>query len=407
MKTNEERTFFILLFDASMYAAFCACWDVNTTIPIFLDFLKCPPWLIGCAATIKQLGYVLPQLVIAAQFRRVKELIAFLRKIMLLDRPQLLIFAILLYYLQDRDLLIILFFFSFSLVCIGEGALLVPWVELMSIGLSKRTTEPFWGVVQCCGGVASLAAGLLVAKLLFHPQIPTLLKYNIIFGAGALMMQPSFYLFRFISEPATLWTNQVPLWRTAFANCLSNREFIWLIIIQHLSGYDALVLPYYLITIRHQFSWSISNTGTYIILSIVGGIIGGILWSSLIQRIGAKGVVALALLCKFVTCSIFFVGIFCQPFPGLPFLFDAGFLFAGISTTSWVGFMNYLLKLAASFERRFFLSLSNTLLLPLALFPMVGGLAIHKFGYLWTFGLAAAATGIGCFLAALRLVPEK
>lgn len=369
---NWPNNFFILLFDAASYAVFCALWDTNTVIPVFLDSIGAPFWLIGVISAIKQLGYLFPQPIAAAQLHKVHRLGRFIRLVMFIDRPQLLLFPLLLLFVKDSMIVLIAFIVGFAVLCLGEGIILVPWVDLMSGTLRQNVRGKFWGLIQVTGGLGVLAAGLMIARILDNPKFPYPYNFAVIFGIGAITILPSVKLFGMAAEPVLPAVCDKPGWFFSFRQSLKNKQFMTTIIVQHLACYDALAIPYYIVMVRHRFSWLTQNTGNYILLTIIGGIMGGLFWGFLSDR-QSGSTVKLILCLKVLTAAVFLATQLIDEKFLIPILLEIGFILVGMISAAWVGFINYIISIALPAERPFFIALNNIVLLPAAFFPILGG----------------------------------
>ncbi len=402
MDRQSRKNLYILLVDAAAYAMFGALWDVNTVIPVFLDRIDSPSWLIGATVALKQLGYLIPQPVLLTQFHRVNSLTGFMRLIMLVDRPQLLVFLLCLLLMAHSPALLIAFFISFAILCFGEGTILLPWVDLMGWSLKPEGRGRFWGTVQAVGGLASLGAGFTISGILDNPKFPYPYNFLLIFGVGALILLPSIILFQKAEDPVLPVIKSPPKWEATVRKCLGNKQFLFLVVVQSLAGCDALAIPYYIVMVRHKFPALAPCTGTYILLSIIGGVSGGILWGILSDKRGSYRTITAITFFKTLTAGIFLTTQFNHS-PATPaVLLGAGFILLGAVTAGWVGFINYLLNIAAHEERSSYLALNNTVLFPAAFLPILGGLLREYRGDMPLYLITTAATATA-FLLSFRL----
>ena len=399
------RNFVILLIDAVTYAAFCALWDVNTVIPLFLDQIGSPLWMIGAANTIKQLGYLIPQPIVAARLHSLKSLAGFVRTVMLLDRPQLLVFVLVLVFTSNKVALLVIFFICFTFLCFGEGTILIAWMDLMG-----RTVEPFyrglfWGAIQVIGGLVALAAGFVITHVLDNPRFPYPGNFITIFGFGAALLLPSLVFFKAAEEPAFMSTGNRPGWGTSFIRCLDNRQFMLLIFVQHLAGYDSLAIPYYIIMVRHKFLWLVQYTGRFVLLSIIGGVVGGILWAVLSDKQESYKTVSLITFIKVCAAALFLTTQIVHSRTAISLCLGLGFVLVGMATAAWVGFVNYILNITTHAERPFYLALDNAILLPVAFFPVLGSFIRGYAGDLTLYVITTIAMTIA-FILSLQMKPK-
>ncbi len=373
MGRQSQRNFYVLLADAVAYAVFFTFWDVNTVIPVFLDCAGCPSWLIGVANTIKQLGYLLPQLVMTALLYKVHSMVRFIRAVMFIDRPQLLLFSSLLLLTGNKTALI-LFFVSFTIFCFGEGIILIPWMDLLGRTVRPGHRGRLWGTVQVCGGLAALGTGFIISRIINHPDYPYPLNFFLIFSLGALILLPSLLLFKMAADPPLRNVAARPKWKSSVILCLVNKKFILLLVVQLLVSADALALPYYIIMARHKFAELSPSIGIYIFLNICGAVLGGVLWGFFGGRGRNRQAIVLVALVKVFAAGGFLIA---QLMPGkttVSFLLAPAFVLAGMASGAWLGFINYILDLSGDHNRIFFIAVNNVALLPVSLLPLIGGI---------------------------------
>jgi len=396
-----RKNFYILLIDAVAYATFCALWDVNTVIPVFLDQIDSPSWLVGAVSSLKQLGFLIPQLFVVGQLYKLNSLGGSISTIMFVDRLQLLIFPLLLLLTADRTVLLTVFLISFAILSFGEGTVVIPWMDLMGRTLRPETRGRFWGSIQVLGGIATLGAGFIISQLLNSPSLAFPRNFVVIFGIGALIVLPSIILFKTAEDPLLPFARVPAGWLNPVRRCLDNRQFVLLLAVQHLSGYDSLAIPYYIIMVRHKFQWLVGSTGTYVLLSIAGGILGGILWG-ILSNLGNSKIIKLIIFVKVVTAGIFLTSQLVDSRPALTFLLAAGFTLLGIVTAAWIGFFSCILNMAAHSERPFYIALSNAVFFPTAFLPIIGGLLREYSGDITLYIIATAAM-TAAFVLSLRM----
>ncbi len=402
MDRQCNKNYYILMYDAAAYATFCALWDVNTVIPVFLDQMGSPFWLIGVTYALKQLGYLSPQPIVASLLHRVSSLTGFIRKVVIIDRPQLLIFLLALWLVANNRAVLVIFFICFTILCFGEGTLLVPWMDLMGRSLKAGTRGRFWGSIQIAGGLAALGAGLVISKVIDSPDYPYPHNFLVIFGLGAFIVLPPLILFGFAEDPFLPLTRSHPGWGQSVLKCFNNRHFLLLLVVQHLAGFDALAIPHYIIMVRHKFAWMSHYTGAFIVLGILGGVVGGLLWGILSDRPNSYRTVVSITFFKAAASGIFLAAQFAQGRVLLPYAFGTGFFMVGIVTAAWVGFLNHILNIATHSERPFYIAMNNTVLLPVAFFPVLGGVIRQYSGDAVLCAVTTLATA-GAFAFSLRL----
>ncbi|MHB9095150.1 MAG: MFS transporter [Eubacteriales bacterium] len=402
MFRHNRKNFYILLVDVIAFYVFFTLWDVNTVIPVFLDKLGSPSWTIGLANSIKQLGFIIPQLVLLPHIYKIGSLVRFIRKVLFVNRPQLVAFLILLLLLKPGKPMVIAFIISFAVLNFGEGLTLLPWMDLLGRTVQPNTRGRFYGAVQVLSGLAALGSGYVISKYIENTGYPFPVNFVLIFGLGSVIILPSLYLFKIAEDPVLPEISFRPNWRISAVNCFKNKEFILMLVVQILISADALALPFYIIMVRHRFAWLASSTGTYVFLSIIGGVLGGILWGYLSDKKGNRTAIIFIALFNVLTSGSFLITQFIQSKAVLAAILAPGFILAGMVAGGWLGFVNYMLDLAGDDERPFYIAVDNAILLPIALLPILGGI-IRDFGGDLTLYVITTTSMIIGFILSFRL----
>jgi len=118
--------------------------------------------------------------------------------------------------------------------------------------------------------------------------------------------------------------------------------------------------------------------GILLSAQMFGSVLSNILWAHLSDFVGNKRVIQFSTLIDFIIPFIALISELTQNSLSYIILFVLiGFFISGRK----IGKNNYLLDIAPSKERPKFISLTGTLLFPVSLFPLLGGIIIHYFSY--------------------------
>lgn len=401
IKANNKN-FYIFLLDASAFIVFYTLWDVNTVIPVFLDLFGVPAWGIGVATAIKQLGFLIPQLIMAVKIYNFQSLSLVIRFIMSLGRPQLLTFLIILMFFSSKKVSVIAFFICFTLFSIGEGFVNVPWMELFNRTVPPDKRGRLWGMVEILAGIVGLGTGYIVSAVIENHAFPFPLNFSIIFGLGISIILPSIHFFKYAEESIVSNRSFSANWRHRMSVCLNNKDFTLLLITRFLTSADALALPYYIVMVRHTFIWLAPATGQYVFLNIFGGVLGGIIWGLMSDKQGNRKTIVSVALLKVLTSILFLASLFCPIKVFVPYILAIGFFLAGFAAGGWLGFINYTFDLAQNNDSSFYIALNNASLLPTALLPILGGLIRQTYGDT-QLNLITSLLLLVAFLIALKL----
>lgn len=373
MRLVSKRNFSILMYDSIVYAIAIAVLDTNTVIPYFLREIGVPymmPWV----DAIKQFSFFLPQVFLFRYVARAKAPARLITRIMFFDRPQLLILPLLIALGCTGNILGAIFFLSIFLFFLGEGAILLYWINVLVRSTSIRERGRFFGMSQVFGGLGAAGAAWYVQSLLNGPA-NILLSYQKIFVLAAVVLIPSLFIFpkiRFSERMQIDQDEKIPL-ETLPSSELKKKGLIRLLIIQALIGLGALALPFYLLDLLDHFPSLEQNIGTLAMGSMFGVLIGGVLWGGISAWISNKRAIQASVLVS-VFVPLVFLGFsrLMQNEPFVPALF-AGFMLLGALSGGWLGFVNYILERSSEARRSKNLLSYNVLAVFSAIYPILGG----------------------------------
>lgn len=374
MMRAGNRNFLVLLLDGVMYTMALTFLDINTIIPSFLDALGAPARTIGLATSVKQLGFLLPQVYLLVRIPALGNQVQFIRRVMLIGRPQLLIFLAVLLFYPDLPWLPVLFLISFGIFSFGEGVIQLPWLNLLGSTVSPGLRGKLWGTMQVTSGLGALAGGLFIAGLLNGTAVPFPRNYFFIFSIGWAFLLPAVFYFRWMRNPAPQAAGRPVSLFTAINTAWQNAGFRRMLLVQALVSTDMLTLPFYIVTVKHRFPFLASQLGTFIYLSITGGILGGFLWGYLSDRKGNRLTIICIVLAKIMMAASFLAAQFIENETALFALLRPAFILAGMAGGSWLGFVNYMMELGDNRTRLYYITLDNACLLPVFALPILGGI---------------------------------
>lgn len=369
-----NRNFIILLLDAVMYAMALTFMDINTVIPAFLDSLEAPHRTIGLAASLKQLGFLLPQFFLLGRMPVLINQASFIRLVMLIGRPQLLIFLFTLLFYPNLPWLYILFLVCFGIFSFGEGIIQLPWLNLLGCTVRADLRGKLLGMMQVASGAGALAGGMFIAKLLNGSVVSFPHNYFFIFSAGVAFLLPALLYFRWVKNPPPRLRQQPVSLLKALNYAWQNLGFRRMLLVQLLVSANLLALPYYIIMVKYRFPFLASQTGSFALYSIIGGILGGFIWGYLSDRKGNRLTIICVVMANIIMAAGFLTAQFIGDRSVLAALIRPAFIIAGLAGGGWVAFTNYMMETGSDRTRLYYITLDNLCLLPLGLLPLLGGI---------------------------------
>jgi len=254
-------------------------------------------------------------------------------------------------------------------------------------------------VKQFASSLAAFGGGWIIARVFSVNALPFPKNYALVLFIGFVGLVVASIAFWFIKEPPSPLKEDVrplllSLLRRVPAILRENPEFVRFIVVENLSSFSLMIMPFYMIFAKERFHVSDIYIGRYLLFQVGGTIISNFLWGWIAGRFDSKKVVRFCLLVggliPLVALGISHLG--ADTF-AIVFLL-VGFVFSGRR----VGFEPYLLDIIPEDNRPVYLGIRGTLNVLVVLLPFLGGVIIHFAGYLPVFALVAVVMFTAFFL---------
>jgi len=203
--------------------------------------------------------------------------------------------------------------------------------------------------------------------------------------------------FWFIREPpAVTKARQVYAWRDYWVQILAaSRRLKLLIVIQLLTGFSLMTLPFYVVYARDRLGAPMDAVGWFLLAQVSGGVLANLFWARLVDQAGSRKMLAV---CATTSAFVPVLAVTLSRFGWtalLPVFFLAGATFNGRS----VGFNSALLELAPTAERPTYTALNAVLVLTISFLPLAAGLFLERWSYTALYWLAAVFIAAGAVAA--------
>jgi len=284
-------------------------------------------------------------------------------------------------------------FFLWSLLfSLSGGFAGISYDDIVGKLVAKSRRGRLYAIKQFTSSLASFAGGWVIAHMFGMSTLRFPSNYAALLLIGFLGLVIAAIAFWFIKEPASkVSNNRRPKLSSLLARVpvilKSNPEFARFIVIENLSSFSLMIMPFYMLYAIDMLHVNDVYIGRYLLYQVGGKIASNVLWGWAAGRLGNKRTVELCLLLggiiPVVALSIIRLG---PDFFGLVFL-----LVGSVYSGRRVGFMPYLLDIIPADERPVYLGIRGTLNVLVVLLPLLGGLAISFAGYLAVFSLVSGA----------------
>ncbi|MGY4688028.1 MFS transporter [Petrotoga sp. DB-2] len=296
--------------------------------------------------------------------------------------------ALFTYYFAQRSPLIVIIslFFWIFLFSISGGFAGLAYTDIIGKIFKKEERGKVYTYKQFFGSIAALLGGLIIAKIFSPGYIEYPLNYTLSFSIGSAGLFIAALAFWFIKEPQAKVTNQQKEPLKTFIKKIpvllkKDEHFLHFIIVENLSSFSLMILPFYIVFAKDIFLISESYVGRYLLFQIIGTIFSNIFWGYIFKKYSSKTVVST---CIFLGAIIPIVAIVLSFFG--PNLYSTVFFLVGfVISGRRVGFDPYFLEIAPEEERSIYLGVRGTLNFMTVIMPTIGGLFIQTMGYYTTF----------------------
>lgn len=288
-----------------------------------------------------------------------------------------------------------LLIFTFS---ISGGFASIAYSDIIGKLLPPERRGILYSSRQFFSGIAALLGGFFIVWIFKPGSLQFPLNYSIGFFIGSFgLIIGSLGFFKLKEPPSEISiaeNNSKESFTKGIGKILrSDKRFLKFIIIENISSFSLMILPFYMVFIKNSFPNYMSYIGIFVIAQVTGGISSNFLWAYVSSRFGSSSVIKL---CIFIGATIPIIVMVIRPLGIIWYIIV--FLLVGFITSGRnIGFESYLLDIAPNDKRTMYLGIRGTLNIMVVLLPLAGGLIINILGYYITFVLVSLIMFIGFF----------
>jgi len=286
-----------------------------------------------------------------------------------------------------------------------------PW--LTRAGMVGRPSYLLYAIALGLGLSRLPTLGYLIARLLAEngPSFP--FNYVVIFALSGCSLLLSLASWTFVAEPDEPVEEKRVLWRQYLRQLgdilRHNSAFRRLLVVRLLAGFDGLALGLYVLFGLKELGLSAVSLGLFTAVQTVGGILAGLGFGALSERVGNHRVIqvatAMSLTAPLVALGFRLTG-FTNGTVG-SVIYAWIFLAIGVFlNANFIGFSNYAVELAPPGQRGTYIGLFNTVSGLIVVWPVIGGWLLERTSYLVLFALTAGLLFVA-FLSSLWLPPIR
>jgi hypothetical protein len=393
----ERRNFIAGLWHGAFLAVGLSLTQPTTIISAFVAELTGSAIWVGGLSTVLTVAETLPQIFVARwiEHRPLKMpylLLAIYLRVLSWGALAWLVYTI---GAKKPNILAWVLVILLAVFYAGGGLGNIPYTDIIGKIIPARRLGAFFGGKGALAGPLSVGAALLARQILTNVAYPD--NYALLFGLAAGGLAIASLGFWSMREPsAVATTRRTPPWSDYWAQILfAIRRLKWLIVVQLLTGFSLMTLPFYVVFARDRLGAPASAVGLFLLAQVSGGVIANLFWARLVDHSGCRLMLSV---CATTSALVPVLAVLLSKFGWimlLPLFFLAGATFEGRK----VGFSSALLELAPTAERPTYAGLNAVLILPISFLPLLAGLFLEQWSYTALYLLASAFIAAGAMVA--------
>lgn len=399
MRSNIKFVYFAFVWHGFFLALTMSMIDFNTVLPTLIDTLNDSKIIFGSLYSIMLGGPLIFNIVFSHYLKRFRKKKKFLLTGMYIRGFAFFGMAFVTYfYALESPMTVILSFYVFiTLFAVSAGFAGLSYSDIVGKMVTKEERTTLFTVKQFFSSSASFLGGVLVG-IVFASDISFPLNYTYTLGLGFTGLFVASIGFLLLKEPeGVAHENAMSLSgyiRTVPKLMKEDKTFLKFVIVENLSSFSMMILPFYILYAREILNIPDSYIGVFLILQVSGTILSNIMWGLIGKKKNAKAIVrGCVLLGALNPLFAVLLGTFSPELFGLVFLI-IGFNMSGRQ----VGFEPYLLDIAPKRKRIEYLGIRGSLNLLVVVLPLLGGVFISLAGYEITFVTVALIMMVAFFM---------
>lgn len=298
------------------------------------------------------------------------------------------------------------FYVMILLFALSGGFAGIAYSDIVGKLLPSERRPRLYAARQIFSGIASLLGGVIITRIFAAGSFAFPMNYVLGMAIGCLGLVIGAFGFWAIKEPPSDLDNSNKAEEGMIAGTLKilkeDRAFRQFILIENITSFSLMILPFYMVFVKHTFADYRNYFGAYVIAQISGSILSNFIWAAISKRLGTVMVLKT---CILTGALIPIIAIALKPMGAVWYILV--FLLTGVITSGRsIGFEPYLLDIAPGDKRTIYLGIRGTLNILVVLLPVAGGLFIDKLGYFAAFATVSAVMFIAFFLLHKRKIEK-
>jgi MFS family permease len=408
LKKGYDRNYWAMALEGACFICAIPYLATSGVVALFINAMTGSKTLIGLAVTVSALFGLVGQIASAPYVQSIRNLPKYLLSVMAAQRVIPLLMALPLFLGFTNSWSVGIFLTLFGLFWLIDGLMVIPWAELCARALKSELRGHMMGMQITIGGIASLLTGLLLTWLLATPVFSDHHRFGIVFMLASVLLLTSIFFIRLVRDPKPSVNPErlrIHQYYARIPFVLRNSKPLRDALLPRIPSFIGFS-PIAFITVFgvSTFDLSEAQISWLVYANIVGGLVGGILLGEASRRYGSKTTILLCNIAVLITLGMAVMLVF-FPVLGYIWLFGTCTL-AGVSTHSWLGYLNYFIDIAPNEDRPAYQVIGTFISIPFSVVGLVMGGIIDNYGYIATFVIGVIFS-VAALLLSLRLLSRR
>jgi MFS family permease len=404
---NLKHNYLVNLLDGAFFGWGVGFSSFTTIIPLFVATMTSSATLIGVIPAIHNMGWQLPQLLLAKRISKMERVRPFVIRATIHERLPILglgITALLIPVIGKQFALILTFLFLIW-QGLGAGFTANAWQIMISKVIPGNILATFFGT-QSAGANLLASLGAYLAGILLVAIKSPLNFASCFFITSGLFIVSWFFIYKTRERPSVIRSEAItpqPLWHDIKSIIHKDKSFTNFLISRFFSQFGMMATAFYAVYAVTQLNVSSLEVGVMTSVLLITQVVSNPLLGKLSDKWSRKWVLVLGSLGAAASAILAVV------------IKEAGwfylvFILTGIAATAfWTIGITISLEFGDEAERPTYVGMANTLISPATILaPLLGGLIADTLGYPVTFVTSAVLAVIsGIILVALVEDPQR
>ncbi|MFH1739780.1 MAG: MFS transporter [bacterium] len=310
---------------------------------------------------------------------------------------------------------VVLFFLFYAAFVSSCGIAGIPFFDIVAKSIAPNRRGIFFGIRRVFGGMLAAGMGSLLYAILSRPQeFPFPKNYTLVFliADGLMLVAVTFFLF--VREPIhPVRSSRLGFRgfvRSGIQSLRDDQAFRRMILFRIFLALAMVPIPFLTPCALEILGAKQAISGTFVTITMITAIAANLVWAPMNDRYGTRIILLFAALFCVLMSVLALGSLLIHRIPeydeGWPLLIMTAAVVGSslVNTAFMMGAINYLLEIAPARSRPTYIGICQLVLLPTALFPVMGGVLATVLSYEAVF-LVALAAALSLFLV-VRKLPE-